>query len=178
MMATAGFFRLLPELPKPFWRYPISYINFMSWGLQVKKRNFQHHLYDRILILTMMGLNNQGAYKNDMIGLEFDPPNPSDPKLKGEYILKTILGFSTDHSKWWDLAAVFAIFICYRMLFYFILKFKEKASPAVRTLYEKKTLQHLSKRASFRKTISFPSKRHHQTFHPLSSQEGLNSPLH
>lgn len=123
-------------------------------------------------------MNNQGAYKNDMIGLEFDPPNPSDPKLKGEYILKTILGFSTDHSKWWDLAAVFAIFICYRMLFYFILKFKEKASPAMRTLYEKKTLQHLSKRASFRKTISFPSKRHHQTFHPLSSQEGLISPLH
>lgn len=152
-MATAGFFRLLPELPKPFWKYPISYINFMSWGLQ-------------------------GAYKNDMIGLEFDPPNPSDPKLKGEFILKSILGFSTDHSKWWDLAAVLAIFVCYRMLFYLILKFREKASPAVRTLYVKRTLQHLSKSASFRKTISFPSNRYHQTFNPLSSQEGLNSPLH
>ncbi|CAI9091247.1 OLC1v1026217C2 [Oldenlandia corymbosa var. corymbosa] len=35
MMATAGFFRPLPELPKVFWRYPISYINYMAWGLQV-----------------------------------------------------------------------------------------------------------------------------------------------
>lgn len=36
MMASAGFFRLMPDLPKVFWRYPISYINYMAWGLQVK----------------------------------------------------------------------------------------------------------------------------------------------
>jgi len=36
MMATAGFFRLMPDLPKVFWRYPISYLNYMAWGLQVK----------------------------------------------------------------------------------------------------------------------------------------------
>ena len=35
MMMTSGFFRLLPDLPKPFWRYPISYIGFGAWGLQV-----------------------------------------------------------------------------------------------------------------------------------------------
>ncbi|XP_020114176.1 ABC transporter G family member 15-like isoform X2 [Ananas comosus] len=34
MMMTAGFFRLLPDLPKPFWRYPVSYITYMSWALQ------------------------------------------------------------------------------------------------------------------------------------------------
>ncbi|KAF5931301.1 hypothetical protein HYC85_032174 [Camellia sinensis] len=35
MMMTAGFFRFLPDLPKPFWRYPMSYINYMAWALQV-----------------------------------------------------------------------------------------------------------------------------------------------
>lgn len=35
MMMTAGFFRLLPDLPKPFWRYPVSYIGYGAWALQV-----------------------------------------------------------------------------------------------------------------------------------------------
>ncbi|CDP09281.1 unnamed protein product [Coffea canephora] len=153
MMATAGFFCPLTELPKPFWRYPMSYINYMAWGLQ-------------------------GAYKNDMIGLEFEPLQPGEPKLKGEFIITKILGFSTDHSKWWDLAVVLAISISYRMLFYIILKLREKALPVIKTIYVEKTLQHLSKRPSFRKTppLPFPSKRH-QTIHSLSSQEGLSSPI-
>ena len=35
MMMTAGYFRLLPDLPKIFWRYPVSYINYGAWALQV-----------------------------------------------------------------------------------------------------------------------------------------------
>ncbi|KAK2999268.1 hypothetical protein RJ639_022974 [Escallonia herrerae] len=152
MMMTAGFFRLFPDLPKPFWRYPFSYINYMAWALQ-------------------------GAYKNDMIGIEFDPAQPGDPKLKGEVLLETVLGVSLRHSKWWDLAVVIAILLFYRLLFFTILKFKERASPVFRKLYAKRTLQHLRKRPSFRKTPPFPSKRH-QIVHSLSSQEGLNSPIH
>lgn len=34
-MMTSGFFRLLPDIPKPVWRYPISYINYGAWALQV-----------------------------------------------------------------------------------------------------------------------------------------------
>ncbi|XP_057955499.1 ABC transporter G family member 12-like isoform X2 [Malania oleifera] len=34
MMMTSGYFRLLPDLPKLFWRYPISYINYGTWALQ------------------------------------------------------------------------------------------------------------------------------------------------
>ncbi|CAL5423739.1 unnamed protein product [Camellia sinensis] len=152
MMMTAGFFRFLPDLPKPFWCYPMSYINYMAWALQ-------------------------GEYKNDMIGLEFDPLQPGDPKLKGEVIINTVLGISLDHSKWWDLTVVIVILIVYRLLFFTILKFKERASPVFRTIYTKRTLHHLSKRPSFRKTPPFPSQRH-QVMHSLSSQEGLNSPIH
>ncbi|KVI07969.1 ABC-2 type transporter [Cynara cardunculus var. scolymus] len=150
MMMTAGFFRLLPDLPKLFWRYPVSYINSMSWALQ-------------------------GAYKNDMIGMVFDGPyEGGEPKVAGEFILTTMLGISLQHSKWWDLGVVVAILICYRLLFFAILKFKERATPLFRKLY---ALQHLNNRPSFRKTSSFPSKRH-QPVCSLSSQEGLNSPLH
>ncbi|KAK4358900.1 hypothetical protein RND71_021129 [Anisodus tanguticus] len=153
MMASAGFFRLIPDLPKVFWRYPISYVNYMAWALQ-------------------------GAYKNDLIGLEFDPVITGDQmKLKGEVIISSVLGFSVKHSKWWDLGVVIAILISYRFIFYTILKLKERALPVLHTFYTERTLQHLSKRPSFRKIPSFPSKRHLH-IHSLSSQEGLNSPLH
>ncbi|XAR60361.1 Xenobiotic-transporting ATPase [Bertholletia excelsa] len=152
MMMTAGFFRFLPDLPKLFWRYPISYINYMTWALQ-------------------------GEYKNDMIGLEFDPLEPGGPKIKGEVIINTMLGVPLSYSKWWDLAVILLILILYRLVFFTILKLKERASPFFRTVYTKRTLHHLSKRDSFRKMpISF-SKRHQAT-HSLSSQEGLDSPSH
>ncbi|XP_011045407.1 PREDICTED: ABC transporter G family member 15-like [Populus euphratica] len=152
LMMTSGFFRLLPDIPKVFWRYPISYINFGAWGLQ-------------------------GAYKNDMIGLEFDPLVPGGPKLKGEEVLTTMLGISLDHSKWWDLAAVVIILIAFRLLFFAILKFKERILPVFRKLCAKRTLKQLKKRPSFTKTCSpFPSVRN-QPAQSLSSQEGLSSPV-
>ncbi|KAL9261680.1 ABC transporter G family member 15-like protein [Drosera capensis] len=147
MMMTSGFFRLLPDLPKPFWRYPLSYITYGSWALQ-------------------------GGYKNDLLGLEFDNIIPGQPKLSGAYIIQNIYGMSLDNSKWWDLAALFIIILSYRFLFFMVLKFKERASPVFRTLYTKQALHKLKKRASFRKP-AFPSKRY-QPPHPLSSQEGLS----
>ncbi|KAL6205073.1 PREDICTED: ABC transporter G family member 12-like [Fragaria vesca subsp. vesca] len=151
LMMTAGFFRLLPDLPKPFWRYPISFLSYGSWSIQ-------------------------GAYKNDFLGLEFEPMIAGEPKLSGEYVVTHTFGIPLDHSKWWDLVAILAILVSYRVLFFLILKFKESASPLFQTLYAKRTLHHLDKRPSFRKKPSFPSNRH-QPLHSLSSQEGLNSPL-
>ncbi|KAM5584633.1 ABC transporter G family member 15 [Rosa sericea] len=153
MMMTAGFFRFMPDLPKPVWRYPVSYLNYGAWALQ-------------------------GEYKNGLIGREFDSRTPNGPKLKGEDILKTLLGIQPDQSKWWDLAAVCAIVVSFRFIFFIILKIKERASPLFRACYAKQTLKHLKKRPSFRKDGTlFPSMRH-QPLHPLSFQEGLNSPLH
>jgi hypothetical protein len=120
----------------------------------------------------------QGAYKNDMIGLEFDPLVPGGPKLKGEEVLTTVLGISLDHSKWWDLSAVLLILIAFRLLFFAILKFKERTLPMLRELHSKRTLKHLKKRPSFRKTSYSPfSSKRHQPAHSLSSQEGLSSPI-
>ncbi|KNA18805.1 hypothetical protein SOVF_067510 [Spinacia oleracea] len=150
MMMTSGFFRLLPDLPKIFWRYPISYLSFGSWAIQ-------------------------GGYKNDLVGLTFDPLVPGDPKLTGAYIVTTMFGVPLDRSKWWDLGAIFMLILLYRVLFLVVFKIREKASPVFQTFYRKKTLNHLKKRPSFRKT-AFPSRRH-QPQYPLSYQEGLSSPL-
>ncbi|CAI9761621.1 unnamed protein product [Fraxinus pennsylvanica] len=151
MMMTAGFFRLLDDLPKIFWRYPISLIGYGAWALQ-------------------------GAYKNDMLGIVFDPLVPGDPKLTGEHVIKVLFKIPLDHSKWWDLFAVYALIVCYRFLFFIILKLKERAAPIFHSLYAKRTMHHIKKRSSFKRKPSITSKRHYN-LHPLSSQEGLNSPI-
>lgn len=117
----------------------------------------------------------QGSYKNDLLGLEFDPLIPGDPKLMGKDVITQMYRMPIDHSKWWDLAALVLLLIFYRVLFFMILKFKEGASPLFHGFYSKRALHHLDKRPSFRKIPTFPSKRH-QPLHSLSSQEGLNSP--
>lgn len=53
-MMTSGFFRLLPDLPKPVWRYPISFLSFGSWGIQVK--NHKHS-----------GIFSQMKYNHEML---------------------------------------------------------------------------------------------------------------
>ncbi|KAJ6299481.1 hypothetical protein OIU76_020446 [Salix suchowensis] len=110
-------------------------------------------------------------------GLEFDPLVPGDPKIRGEFIVTHMFGVPLDYSKWWDLSAIYLILVSYRILFFFVLKIKERASPFVKDLYSKRTLQILEKRPSFRRAPSISSRRH-QPLHSLSSQEGLNSPLH
>ncbi|XP_043724889.1 ABC transporter G family member 15-like isoform X2 [Telopea speciosissima] len=152
LMMTAGFFRLLPDLPKPFWRIPISYLSYGSWAIQ-------------------------GAYKNDLVGLEFDPLFPGAPKLKGSEIIHTMFGIKVDHSKWLDLTAIFAILISYRLLFLIILKFRERALPVVRSYCMNRTIQRLNKRPSIKKQQSISNSKRFPALHSLSSQEGLNSPI-
>ncbi|KAL0390792.1 UNVERIFIED_CONTAM: ABC transporter G family member 15 [Sesamum calycinum] len=131
MMMTAGFFRLLPDLPKPVWRYPISFIGYGAWALQ-------------------------GEYKNSLLGYTFDPFFAGNPKLTGEYILKNMFGISLDHSKWLDLLAVFVLIVFYRIIFFIILKLKEtRAMSFTRSIYVMRTL---NKQPSL---PSCPSKRHH-----------------
>ncbi|KAF2307989.1 hypothetical protein GH714_034119 [Hevea brasiliensis] len=150
---AAGLYRQLAYLPKFFWQYPMSYISFTAWAVQ-------------------------GQYKNDVIGLEFEPWVPGQPKLKGERILETDLGVNSNHSKWWDLAALFFIFLCHRVVFFMVLKYKDRAVLLLHRLFAKQSLEPLRKTISdsFRREKYTSSKRH-QPLHPLSSQEGLASPL-
>ncbi|XP_065856135.1 ABC transporter G family member 12-like isoform X2 [Euphorbia lathyris] len=148
---ASGLYRPLPELPNFFWRYPMSYISYTSWAVK-------------------------GLYKNDMVGLEFEPIKPGQPKMKGEQVLATYFGVDSNQSKWWDLGAVLLLFLCHRVIFFMVLKYKDRVVWVWRKRWMKQSLEELGKRSSFRMERVIPSKRH-QPLHSLSSQEGLTSPL-
>ncbi|KAK3405512.1 hypothetical protein EUGRSUZ_K01726 [Eucalyptus grandis] len=104
MMMASQIFRLLADLPKFFWRYPMSYISFAKWAVE-------------------------GQYKNVMTGLEFDSAQPGEPQLKGEMILKTTFGISLDHSKWWDVAVLLFQLFVYKVLLLLVLRYKKRIAP-------------------------------------------------
>ncbi|XP_051120565.1 ABC transporter G family member 15-like isoform X2 [Andrographis paniculata] len=121
MMLTAGFFRLLPDLPKPVWRYPISFIGYGAWALQ-------------------------GGYKNDMVGMRFGPMFPGGQNVTGEHVLEEMLGISLNHSKWWDLVAIYTLVLIYRTIFCIFLKLREtRAMVLLHSLYHTTTLRRLNK---------------------------------
>ncbi|KAI3415185.1 ABC transporter domain-containing protein [Psidium guajava] len=110
MMMASQIFRLLPDLPKFFWRYPMSYISFAKWAVE-------------------------GQYKNVMTGLEFDSAKPGEPKLKGDIILRTTFGISTDHSKWWDVAVLLFQLFVYKLLLFLMLRYKRRIAPRINGLH-------------------------------------------
>ncbi|XP_030493228.2 ABC transporter G family member 15 [Cannabis sativa] len=159
MMMASEIFRPMSDIPKFFWRYPMSYISFASWALQ-------------------------GVYKNDMIGIEFDPLVAGNPKLKGEIILQTMFGMPLDHSKWWDLAALVCLLISHRLIFFLILKYKDTISLHCKLYFDTVVHQigNLSRTSSSSLSQSFNvvSKKKistSKTLHSLSSQMDLSSPM-
>ena len=42
-MLVAGFFRLPNDMPKPIWRYPMSYLSFHTYAMQVSKVLYNLH---------------------------------------------------------------------------------------------------------------------------------------
>ncbi|KAF4362778.1 hypothetical protein F8388_022435 [Cannabis sativa] len=157
MMMASEIFRPICDLPKFFWRYPMSYISFASWALQ-------------------------GVYKNDMIGIEFDPLVGGNPKLKGEIILQTMFGMPLDHSKWWDLAALVCLLISHRLILVLVLKYKDTISLHT-NIYLNKVFHQISKRRSSSSSLqssqhfNVSKRKNHQTLYPLSSQLDLASPI-
>lgn len=121
------------------------------------------------MILILYCHKSQGQFKNDLIGLEFEPLVPGDPMIKGEMILQNALGIQNSYSKWWDLGALVCLLIFYRLLFYFILKHREKASWLLHI--KRMLLEILLKRSSLRERYIL-SKRH-QILYPISVQEGF-----
>ncbi|KAG8092096.1 hypothetical protein GUJ93_ZPchr0012g20089 [Zizania palustris] len=106
-MLVSGYFRLPHDIPKPFWRYPMSYVSFHYWALQ-------------------------GQYQNDLKGLVFDNQYDDLPKIPGEYILENVFQIDVNRSKWLDLAVLFSMIVIYRLLFFAMIKVSEDVTPWVR----------------------------------------------
>ncbi|KAJ8506140.1 hypothetical protein OPV22_007026 [Ensete ventricosum] len=115
-MLVSGYFRLPNDIPKPFWRYPMSYISFHYWALQ-------------------------GQYQNDLKGLIFDNQTPDLPKIPGEYILENVFQIDVNRSKWWDLATLFSMIVIYRIIFLMMIKISEDVTPWARGYLARRRLQ-------------------------------------
>ncbi|TKY62632.1 ABC transporter G family member 15 [Spatholobus suberectus] len=148
MMMPSQIFRSLPDIPKFFWRYPMSYLSFAAWAAQ-------------------------GQYKNDMLGVEFDPLVPGDPKVSGEKVLALVFGVPLDHGKWWDLTALVTLLLVHRVVLYLVLRFVKRAKSPKLWLYAQKSL-HFAERCLLNNKPSIFSWK--QAQHPLSSKEGVMSP--
>ncbi|KAJ1702101.1 hypothetical protein LUZ63_001880 [Rhynchospora breviuscula] len=115
-MLVSGYFRLPKDIPKPFWRYPMSYISFHYWALQ-------------------------GQYQNDLVGLVFDNQSPDLPKIPGEYILENVFQIDLHRSKWVDLCALFGMIFAYRFLFFIMIKISEDVTPWIRGYIARRRLE-------------------------------------
>lgn len=115
-MLVSGYFRLPNDIPKPFWRYPMSYISFHFWALQ-------------------------GQYQNDLKGLVFDNQSPDLPKIPGEFILENIFQIDVNRSKWVDLSVLFSMIIIYRVIFFIVIKINEDVTPWIRGYIARRRMQ-------------------------------------
>lgn len=118
-MLVSGYFRLPNDIPKPVWRYPISYMSFHFWALQ-------------------------GQYQNDLRGLIFDNELPNQFKIPGEYILENIFQIDLNRSKWVDLSVLFSMIFIYRIIFFVMIKINEDVTPWVRGYMARRQLQQTS----------------------------------
>ncbi|KAL2243794.1 ABC transporter G family member 11 [Sesamum indicum] len=118
-MLVSGYFRLPNDIPKPVWRYPMSYISFHFWALQ-------------------------GQYQNDLKGLIFDNQSPDLPKIPGEYILENVFQIDVHRSKWIDLSVLFSMIIIYRIIFFIMIKVNEDVTPWVRGYIARRRIQRKS----------------------------------
>ncbi|KAB2630225.1 ABC transporter G family member 11 [Pyrus ussuriensis x Pyrus communis] len=116
-MLVSGYFRLPNDIPKPVWRYPMSYISFHFWALQ-------------------------GQYQNDLSGLLFDNDTPDHlPKIPGEYILENVFQINTARSKWIDLSVILSMTVVYRIIFFIMIKFSEDVTPWIRGCMARRRMQ-------------------------------------
>lgn len=110
-MLVAGFFRLIDDLPKPVWRYPLSYIGFDMYALQ-------------------------GMYLNEFIGLTFEnyvlDGKKIGPPIPGWYVIREMYGIRTSMTKWEDIAVLFGMIIVYRIIFFICIKLRENLGPYMR----------------------------------------------
>ncbi|PHT53893.1 ABC transporter G family member 11 [Capsicum baccatum] len=115
-MLVSGYFRLPNDIPKPFWRYPMSYLSFHFWALQ-------------------------GQYQNDLMGLVFDNSSPDLPKIPGEFILEQIFQIDLNRSKWVDVSVIFVMIVTYRIIFFIMIKINEDVTPWIRGYIARRKMQ-------------------------------------
>lgn len=123
-LLNGGFFRLFSDLPKPVWRYPLSYMSFHSW-------------------------TNRALYNNDFQGLVFENNVAGGPPLRGEDLLRERYDMNIPYSKWWALVVLAGMVFVYRAIFILSLKMREIV-PAIISRVKSKRMEMLERAPSGR----------------------------
>uniref|UniRef100_A0A3Q7FB92 ABC transporter domain-containing protein n=1 Tax=Solanum lycopersicum TaxID=4081 RepID=A0A3Q7FB92_SOLLC len=106
---SGGYFQLPSELPKILWKYPLYYMSFHKYAYQ-------------------------GMFKNEFVGLKFrDDMFGNNHIMSGEVVLRERWQAEMGYSKWIDLVILVGILILYRLVFFLIIKTKEKIVHARKT---------------------------------------------
>lgn len=98
MMLVAGYFRLRDELPKPVWKYPVSYLAFHTYAIE-------------------------GLLENEYTGTSFAVGQvisiPGDQALRDSYKIS-----SSRNAKWLNLLILAVIAVGYRIILFLSLHFE------------------------------------------------------
>jgi len=98
MMLVAGYFRLRDELPKPVWKYPVSYLAFHTYAIE-------------------------GLLENEYTGTSFAVGQvisiPGDQALRDSYKIS-----SSRNAKWLNLLILAVIAVGYRIILFLFLHFE------------------------------------------------------
>jgi hypothetical protein len=109
-----------------------------------------------------------------MLGIEFDPLLPGDPKVTGEQVLPILFGVPLSHGKWLDLIVLVILLFVHRLLLFLVLRYNKRGISHSLWFYAKNNLkfakQHL------RKNKPTMSSKKQELPHPLSSLENAMSP--
>ncbi|XP_020592933.1 ABC transporter G family member 3 isoform X2 [Phalaenopsis equestris] len=101
MMLVAGYFRIRNDLPEPIWKYPLSYVAFLTYSVQ-------------------------GLLENEFIGTSF-----AVGEVRAISGLQAVGGSyqisASRNAKWKNLLVLFVMAIGYRILMFLLLRFRIRA---------------------------------------------------
>lgn len=110
-----------------------------------------------------------------MLGVEFDPLIPGDPKVTGEHVLPILFGVPLSHGKWLDLTMLVILLLVHRFLLFLVLRYHKRGITHVLWFYVKNNLQS-TKRVLLKNKQSISCKKQEPPQCPLSSLENALSP--
>lgn len=128
-MLVAGYLKIADALPRPMWKYPLSYVAFHTYAIEVLYHSYANCLTQYPLLPTCSGNfnklwnNMQGLLENEYIGTSFAVGQIR--AISGVQAVHASYNISSSASaKWWNLLALFLMAVGYRVLMFVLLQFQ------------------------------------------------------
>lgn len=129
-MLVAGYLKIADALPRPMWKYPLTYVTFHTYAIEVRFfiTPYSNCPTPTPLLPTCYGnfnkLSNdmQGLLENEYIGTSFAVGQVR--AISGVQAVHASYNISSSASaKWWNLLVLFSMAVGYRVLLFILLQF-------------------------------------------------------